>query len=503
MVLSTKRELAQAYDEERLTWLRKRFTVYAWIGIVLAGLSLIGSAVTLLFFLVEPADPLPDGPIPDEPMFRSTVFWVGEVLVALVVASVYLWSVFWVGRAKPGRADTIRMIYALFVGTHLLEMGHVLLLALWFDPSLATGAVLDQSLLSLFLGHVFAAIIIPWTVRESVQPLVPVVLVYAFIIALFTRDPIGHRVLDLIFLAMLGLPGMGICWLKQRWFQRRFQFRSYRDVYQYVSREVEQARALHESFFPSRIADGPLRLDYHYQPMSQLGGDYLHAHVCRDVDGNAKSLLCAVIDVTGHGLPATLTANHLHALLKRQTQSRRSPDPGELIADLNRYMHESFSGLSVFATALCMRIDLEEQRIVWASAGHPPGLLVSAGQCEPVLESTCCLLGVIEPELYDPSTRELSISDNVQIVAYTDGATELPLKGGGMLGIAGLVQRVANLSQDGDLTCGSIMRDFATLTTGERQDDILVVRLGILPELADTSPSALSSTAETTPLVTS
>ncbi|XAM00221.1 PP2C family protein-serine/threonine phosphatase [Phycisphaeraceae bacterium D3-23] len=476
-VLATPKELDQAYDAERLQWLRKRFFVYAWISIALSTLSLLVSSLTLLLLasdaLIEPAA--------GEPILRSSVFWTSEIMATLMRMAVFVVGILWVRREQPSRFGVIRLIYWLFVGNHLLSMAHVLLVGLWIDPAAATGTMLDQSLLGLFFTHFFAAIIIPWTVRESIQPLIPVVLVHAFLIALFTADPIGHRVFDLIILALLGLPGMGICWLKQTWFHRRFQFRSYRDVYHYVSREVEQARTLHESFFPKRIAQGPLRLDYHYQPMSQLGGDYLHAHICRDVDGNATSLLCAVIDVTGHGLPATLTANHLHALLKRQTQSKQTPDPGDLIADLNRYMHESFSGLSVFATALCMRIDLAEQRVVWASAGHPPGLLVSEGHCEPALESTCCLLGVIEPERYDPCTKELPISDNVQLVAYTDGASELPLKAGGMLGISGMAERVAALSQGGAFTCESMMRDLAKLTTGDRQDDILVVQLGMQP----------------------
>ncbi|MFI4861648.1 MAG: PP2C family protein-serine/threonine phosphatase [Phycisphaerales bacterium JB063] len=478
-VLATPKELDLAYDAERLKWLSKRFMLYAWVGVGLNSLSLIGSMLSILFLyvgIVEPAE--------DQPLLNSAVFWVSEILVTLVTISAFVAGIAWVRRESPDRQGVIRLIYWLFVGSHLLSLAHVLLVGLWIDNSIARGTLFDQSLLILFVSHLFAAAIIPWTVNEAVETLAPVVLVHAFLIALLTNDPLGHRVFDLAMLTLLGLPGMAVCWLKQKWFHRRFQFRSYRAVYQYVSREVEQARALHESFFPARITQGPLRLDYHYQPMSQLGGDYLHASVCLDQAGNPSSLLCAVIDVTGHGLPATLTANHLHALLKRQTQSNRMADPGELIAELNRYMHESFSGLSVFATALCMRLDLHEQRVVWASAGHPPGLLVSEGHCEPVLESTCCLLGVIEPELFDADTQELAISDNVQLVAYTDGASELPLKDGGMLGIAGMAHRVADLSSAGKLTCENMMRDLAGLTTGDRQDDILVVHLGMQPEPA-------------------
>lgn len=474
MVLSTKRELAQAYDEQRLTWLRKRFAVYAWISIVISSLGLLGSLVALVFFLGDLGGDETYASLTD-----STVFWVSEVGLTLLVMAVFIAALRWVRAAKPGREETLRLIYWLFVGAHLLDMAQLLFVGIWVDATAVMGTVLDQAQIGLFISHLFVSIIIPWTVRESVRPLLPVIIVHAALIALFTADPIEHRVFDLLVLAALGLPGMFVCWLKQAWFRRRFQFRSYRDVYHYVSREVEQARNLHESFFPAPIFDGPVRLDYRYQPMSQLGGDYLHAHVCTDDGGRPNSLLCAVIDVTGHGLPATLTANHLHALLKRATQTQKCPDPGELINDLNRYMHESFSGLSVFATALCMRLDVDQQRVVWASAGHPPGFLVSEGHCEPALESTACLLGVIEPDLYDANKREMPISGNVQLFAYTDGASELPLESGGMLGINGLAERLAALSGRGPWSCAAVMKDLVGLAPLDRQDDILLVRLGI------------------------
>lgn len=477
MVFTTPKEMDRAYDAERLSWLRRRFVVYAWISITINGLGLLVSVLTVGMLMFGAAFDLPNDPI-----LNTTLFWASQTVTLALVIGAFAWSINWVRRHEPGRAQTIRLIYWLFVGTHLLEMGHLFLIGLSNDPGHAIGAGHVQAQTSLFISHVFAAIIIPWTVREAVRPLIPLLVVHTLIIALFTSESLANRVGDLIVLWLIGLPGVMVCWLKQTWFQRKFQFRSFRDAYRYATREVEQARVLHESFFPVPIDDGPLRLDYRYQPMSQLGGDYLHAHVFHDADGRPASLLCAVIDVTGHGLSATLTANHLHALLKRRTHGGKRPDPGELITELNRYMHESFSGLSVFATALCMRLDLAEQRVVWSSAGHPPGFLVSEGHCEPALESTACLLGVIEPEQFEANTMELPVSENVSIIAYTDGASELPLPGGAMLGINGFAQHVGEMSARGNLSCAGLLKSMAGMTTPQRQDDILIVRLSLHPE---------------------
>lgn len=475
MALATPKELDQVYDDAQLTWLRKRFFLYAWLSIFFLGLSLVGSVLLLVTYAIE--GPLEEG----TPFAMSAVFWGSEAFSALLPMLAFIFGVRWVKRHVPDRRQVIKMIYWLFVCTHLLAMEHLLLTGFLYAPGSASGLNHYLSQGELFISHLFAAIIIPWTVRESIRPLLPLLALHVVHIALFTDDPVTHRLGDLLLLSLVGLPGVVVCWFKQRRFRRDFHYRTYRDVYQYVSREVEQARALHESFFPKRVTHGPLRLDYYYQPMSQLGGDYLHAHVWEDDDGQPESILCAVIDVTGHGLPATLTANHLHALLKRQVQQHQRPDPGELLADLNRYMHESFSGLSVFATAIIMRLDRDAERVVWASAGHPPAFLVSEGRCEPVLESTACLLGVLEPDSFVSESREIQMSQNVSIVAYTDGASELPLKGGDMLGINGFADRVAALSASGRLGCKQLMQDLAGLTTGERQDDVLLVCLSLGP----------------------
>ncbi len=486
MVFTTPKEMDRAYDAERLRWLRRRFVVYAWISIAINGLGLLTSVLTLVMLAFGAVFD-----VTDQPALNTPLFWASQILTLGVVIGVFVWAIYWVRRNKPDRAQTIRLIYGLFVGTHLLEMVHLFLIGLSNDPGHAIGAGHLQAQTSLFISHLFAAIIIPWSVREAVRPLLPLLFVHTIIIALFSSESIGNRIGDLIVLWLIGLPGVTVCWVKQARFHRKFQFRSFRDAYRYATREVEQARALHESFFPAPIADGQLRLDYYYQPMSQLGGDYLHACLTMDGDGRPASLLCAVIDVTGHGLSATLTANHLHALLKRQTQSGRLPDPGELIAELNRYMHESFSGLSVFATAVVMRLDLAEQRVVWSSAGHPPAFLVGEGHCEPALESTACILGALEPESFHPGVRELPLSENISIIAYTDGASELPLAGGGMLGINGLAERVGALSASGGLKTERLMRSLAEMTTGERQDDILLVQLDMKPDAASTVPDAV------------
>ena len=50
-----------------------------------------------------------------------------------------------------------------------------------------------------------------------------------------------------------------------------------------------------------------------------------------------------------------------------------------------------------------------------------------------------------------------------------------------MLGINGFADRIAALSASGRLGCKPLMQDLAGLTTGERQDDVLLVCLSLGP----------------------
>ncbi len=483
MALTTPAEIEKAYLDKHLRWLHKRFYVYAWtLGIGWNAISLLGAVLGLVVIALGKEEMHGD-----DVLAKSAVFWVSFFLKTTIVALVFVASILWVRRNHPQRDRTIQLIYWLFVGPHLIDILYSIAVWLWIDQQGATDLLIGDVSARLLFSHFIAALIIPWTVRESALVLAPVVAIRTVLIALLATDPVAGRAVAVLGLGLAGLPGICVCWIKQYRFRRGFQFEAYRDAFQHVSREVSQARQLHESFFPKPIDTGPLRLDYAYQPMAQLGGDYIHAQSCRDGQGRAQSLLCAVIDVTGHGLSATLTANHLHALIKRQTQHSERPDPGNLIAELNRYMYESFSGMSVFATALCMRLDVRERRVVWASAGHPPGLLSQGGSFEPILESTTFMLGAVPPEGYQSESQSLVLTTDCSVIAYSDGASELPLAQGGMLGIKGLCQHLNTLSTEGRLTCRHAMDSLNEISTGERQDDILLARLDL--NLQDEGPA--------------
>jgi hypothetical protein len=76
--------------------------------------------------------------------------------------------------------------------------------------------------------------------------------------------------------------------------------------------ELSRARIVHDAMFPPAFL-GHVTFEYEYQPIHEIGGDYVHTYVCPETGRVTLTLL----DVAGHGLAAALTVNRLFGELER------------------------------------------------------------------------------------------------------------------------------------------------------------------------------------------
>lgn len=397
----------------------------------------------------------------------------------LIISATALGCLLWAAYTKP-RLRLLNVMTLILVGVMYFEMvGAGFANAYWGEASQEHPllAVSDAGLLRMVLHHLLPAIVLIWKVRDALIALLPIVIVEAALIAIADRQAPGVRPalhVSLFYLLLLCLPGLLVAWVRQGGVGSR----AYREAYADITEEILAARQLHEALFPKPIDDGPVRLDYCYFPMTQLGGDYLHVSAYDDESGEPASLVCTLVDVTGHGLKATLAVNQLHALLQRQQQQPGVPDPGELMAELNRHIHDNCSVHGVYATALCLRLDRADNRLTWCSAGHPPGIIIDHGVCQPGIESTAMMLGALPPEAFDPDPQTMTLNQSAQVLVYSDGAIEKQLAIKKMLGVSGLCMFIGRMLARDKMDCQNLMDSLSTLNAGARQDDILLVRLG-------------------------
>jgi hypothetical protein len=451
------------YEAERERWLRRRFLWYTGIVSLLSVLSAAGAAVVLWAMAAK----LPAG--------AASASWIKLGLGALATVP-YIGSFFY-ARRRTGvsRAQLLRITYALILINGVLQLASDLTVrALVVDmPQVQAGLSWIASILST---HVFACLFLPWTPREAVRPLVPLLVLNA-VFTLVSSDPVLAKVLTLVLSPVIAVPGALICWWRFSRFRDRFTLNVLRGRYAEMRHELHSARQIHESLFPGPITEGPVRFAYIYEPMRQIGGDYLYATQKVAPDGS-RLVHLALLDVTGHGIPAALTVNRLHGELDRIFAENPGIGPGEVLTLLNRYVHLTLATHSVYVTALCFRVDAEADTLEYASGGHPPAFLRAVDGTIERLDSTALVLGAAAGPDFEPMPRTLRFGPGDALIAYTDGATEARDANGRYLGIAGIQGVIASGAPAGAGGWPSLVADAVVRHRhGPSADDTLVIEI--------------------------
>jgi len=147
--------------------------------------------------------------------------------------------------------------------------------------------------------------------------------------------------------------------------------------------------------------------------VSRVGGDWYD--VVELPDGRT---LLAVGDVAGHGITAAATMARLR--YSTSALAVTSTDPGELLAYLNRIVHDDASEPT--ATVVVALFDPATRTLTWAQAGHPPPILLSGGTVSALPRPAGMIVGARPDSAYETATTVLAEGDTMLL--YTDGLIE-------------------------------------------------------------------------------
>ncbi len=352
------------------------------------------------------------------------------------------------------------------------------------------------ALYPIMLSHILACCFLPWTPKESVRPLLPLlsfnaalVVGYVGVLALLHQIEAIYALFAvglLAFTPLIAAPGAAICWYRDTRFRDETTGRLLRGRYSQIKADLNQARRIHEALFPRPFRDEHFGLSYRYEPMRHIGGDYLF--VAREPDlvaGNERRvgrLSLALIDVTGHGIPAALTVNRLYGELQRLFGEDPEASPADILRSLNRYVSLTLANHAVFMTAACFRMDPNTDGLEFASAGHPPSHVVGPDGSIHELAATTHLLGATgHTGAFDPAMITVPFAPGDTLIACTDGAIEARPRNvprGKMLGLAryrALIAEVNPLSNSG--YAKEILRRVDEYRGGPPEDDTLIVEV--------------------------
>lgn len=190
-------------------------------------------------------------------------------------------------------------------------------------------------------------------------------------------------------------------------------------------RQVAEALQRNLLTAPPRSASNHGEIVVRYLPASEaaaVGGDWYDAF--RHEDG---STVLVIGDVVGHDIAAAANMGQLRGLL-RGIATSSDAGPAEVLTSLDRSMERL--EVQTFATVAVARFEQTDEerargvtRMRWASAGHPPPVVVSAaGDVAALTRPPELMLGV---DTHARRTEEVLLLDaGTTVLLYTDGLIE-------------------------------------------------------------------------------
>lgn len=190
-----------------------------------------------------------------------------------------------------------------------------------------------------------------------------------------------------------------------------------------LAAELAEAGAYVASLLPARLSDGPVTTDWCFQSSTQLGGDSFGYHWI-DADHFAIYLL----DVCGHGVGAALlSVSALNILRSGQLLADSPGNPGVVLEALNQMFPMESQNQQYFTCWLGV-YSRSTGHLVYASAGHPPALLIGSDGRRSELRTSAPPVGAF-PEVRYPMA-EIQVMPGSQLFVFSDGVYEISLPNG-------------------------------------------------------------------------
>lgn len=197
-----------------------------------------------------------------------------------------------------------------------------------------------------------------------------------------------------------------------------------------LEEDLHMAREIQLAFMPQQFPTFPkgvpqeqsaLQFYSRYIPTTAVGGDFFHVLPLSNAE--AGVFIC---DVMGHGVRAALVTAILRALVEEMITV--AVDPGRFLTEINRAFLSILrrARTPMFASAFYLVVNVEDQEIRFANAGHPRPLhlqrdlgsvsFLPTGRPGPAL-------GLLEEASYTTRRGKVDVGD--LFLLFTDGLYEV------------------------------------------------------------------------------
>jgi phosphoserine phosphatase RsbU/P len=235
-----------------------------------------------------------------------------------------------------------------------------------------------------------------------------------------------------------------------------------------LNKELEIARGIQAGLLPEKsFSVAGLTAASRYVPATSVAGDFY------DFLPKDSGLGVLIADVSGHGVPAALSASMVKVAIRSQRDW--ADDPARVLTGLNSILCGNLQGQ--FVTAGYVYLDPGRGALAYAGAGHPPLLAWRAREKKvECMEENGLMLGIFPEGAYKCMTADLAPGD--RFVLYTDGITEAPSLSGEEFGMdrfkSFLAEHAASPAQE---LCDALVKHVTAWSGNSREqhDDLTLI----------------------------
>ena len=240
---------------------------------------------------------------------------------------------------------------------------------------------------------------------------------------------------------------------------------------QILEAELSEAADYVRSLLPTPMIH-PFNINYTFIPSQQLGGDCFD-YYWLDPDYLAIYLL----DTAGHGLKATLPSiSVLNLLRSRALKDLNYYQPKEVLNALNSTFQMSYQNDKYF-TIWYGVYNLIKRELIYSSAGHPPAILLSENNDIQLLKTPGMPIGMFPEVQY--ANGFCKIEKDSTLYIFSDGAYEVTLSNGQLMGLENFIQRVQRLYHVSSSPLENILNCLVDLNSKNTfDDDLSILQIG-------------------------
>ena len=238
--------------------------------------------------------------------------------------------------------------------------------------------------------------------------------------------------------------------------------RARREIARHRDELAQVAATLQRSLLPDRLPQVPgVELAHRYRPgtTADVGGDFYDAFL---LPGGGLAL--AIGDVAGKGVAAAAIMGEVRTAIRAYALDES--DPARVLAATNRLVERE----GHMVTALLAFLDPRTGALRFASAGHPPPLLIPAeGEARFLEGGRGAPLVIFD----SPGTAEAQLSAGDRVALFTDGLVE---RRDTPLDVSLERLRAVPAEVDLEAVADALL---ATAPTGQARDDIALLVAGL------------------------